>query len=247
MDIYLVRHGIAIAREDGVPDGFRPLTGKGRRRFRKTARAFAKLGRRKLDLILTSPLVRAVQTAEILASEAKHGEVSVLEELDPEFSVGSLLDALARRASGLKSVALVGHEPQLSSVLAVLAGVPADSLDLKKGAIVHLDGTDLANPGSAGAYWSLKPRSKTVQKGLPLAKAEGEEGENGAPKRKARRGRGARPDRPRRTRPARSRVSAEDGTQAESGAAPEAAAGAPSPGEVSAAEPAAEGQPGAGA
>jgi len=245
MDIYLVRHGIAVGREDGVPDGFRPLTGKGRRRFRKTARAFAKLGRRKLDLILSSPLVRAVQTAEILAGEARHGEVGVLEELDPEFGVESLLEALAKRADGLKSVALVGHEPQLSSVLAVLAGVPADSLDLKKGAIVHLDGTDLSRPGSAGAYWSLKPRSKTVEKGLPLAKAEGEEEEAGAPRRKPRRARKARSGRSQRRRASRSRVSAETGAEAGSSAPPETAANAESGDEVGAADAAAaEGQHG---
>lgn len=245
MDIYLVRHGIAVGREDGVPDGFRPLTGKGRRRFRKTARAFARLGRRKLDLILTSPLVRAVQTAEILAQETKHGEVGVLQELDPEFSVGSLLEALAKRADGLKSVVLVGHEPQLSSVLAVLAGVPADSLDLKKGAIVHLDGTDLSQPGSAGAYWSLKPRSKKVEKGLPLLKPAGEEVESGAPRRKARRARKPRSGTPKRRRRSRSDASAETGTHAENSAPPETAVDAGRAGEVGAPESVAEGQPGA--
>jgi phosphohistidine phosphatase len=73
IELYFVRHGIAVERIPGVPDSFRELTGKGRRRFRKTARAFAQLGR-SLDLILTSPLVRAVQTAEILAERAQPGQ-----------------------------------------------------------------------------------------------------------------------------------------------------------------------------
>ena len=199
-EIYVVRHGIAVAREENAPDEFRPLTEKGRRRFRKTARAFARLGR-KLDAILTSPLVRAVQTAEILAGEIKHGEVAVLEQLDPKFGVGSLLEALAARADGAKAVAVVGHEPQLSALVAALAGVPAEELDLKKGGIVRLDIGDLSQPGSAEARWSLKPRSKTVDKGLPLAEAGEDEAEAqaeaAAPKRKEgrsskRRSRGAR-------------------------------------------------------
>jgi phosphohistidine phosphatase len=174
MEIFLVRHGIAVERESEGPDAFRPLTEKGRRRFRKTARSFARLGC-KLDLVLTSPLVRAVQTAEILAGEAKHGEVGILEELDPKYDAADLLKALRKRANGSRSVALVGHEPQLSSVLAALAGVEAESLDLKKGAIVRLEARDPSQRGSAAAIWSLKPRSKTVKKGLPLAKAEGDE------------------------------------------------------------------------
>ena len=176
MEIFLVRHGVAVEREGEGPDAFRPLTGKGRRRFRKTARSFARLGC-KLDLILTSPLVRAVQTAEILAGEAKHGDVAILEELDPKYEAADLLKALRKRANGSRSVALVGHEPQLSSVLAALAGVEAETLDLKKGAIVRLEARDPSQRGSAAAIWSLKPRSKTVKKGLPLAKAEGEEEE----------------------------------------------------------------------
>lgn len=193
MEIYLVRHGIAVGREEDMPDTLRPLTEKGRRRFRKTARAFARLGR-KIGLILTSPLVRAVQTAEILAGETKHGDVGVLEELDPKFGIRSLLEAVAKRADGTQSIALVGHDPQLSSVLAALTGVPVEDLDFKKGAIVRLDTADPSEAGSADARWSLNPRSKNARKGPPLVKAEGEdsetEGAGAAPhKRKARRAR----------------------------------------------------------
>jgi phosphohistidine phosphatase len=183
MEIFLVRHGVAVDRESDIPDAFRPLTSKGRRRFRKTARSFARLGC-KLDLILTSPLVRAVQTAEILAGEAKHGEVSVLEELDPKYDAAALLKAVTKRADGARSVALVGHEPQLSLVLAALAAVEAETLDLKKGGIVRLDARNPAQRGSAQAIWSLKPRSKTVKKGLPLAGADGEDAKE--PEREAR-------------------------------------------------------------
>lgn len=239
MEIYLVRHGIAIDGEADVPDALRPLTGKGRRRFHKTARAFARLGR-KLDLILTSPLVRAVQTAEILAGEAKHGEVAVLEELDPKFGVTSLLEAVAKRADGSKSVALVGHDPQLSSVLATLAGVPAETLDFKKGEIVRVDATELSPAGSAEARWSLKPRSKSVEKGLPLAKADGKEAEGSAPRRKARRGRSDRSGRRRRLR-ARDTAAAASGSESIETAA---AAASPEDAETASEATAAQNDPG---
>ena len=125
--------------------------------------------------------MRAVQTAEILAAEAKHGEVAVLEELDPKFEAPDLLKAVRKRANGVRSVALVGHEPQLSSVVATLTGVEAASLDLKKGAIVRLDARDPSQRGSAAAIWSLKPKSKNVKKGLPLAKADGAQATSATP------------------------------------------------------------------
>src|SRR5437762_13257084 len=105
MEIYLVRHGIAEEGHEKLRDGSRPLTDKGRRRFQKTARAFGKLGRR-LDLILTSPLVRAVQTAEILAGETEPGEVAVLAELDPKFDVEAVRNAIASRAGKAEAVAI---------------------------------------------------------------------------------------------------------------------------------------------
>ena len=173
--LYLVRHGIAIDAEEwkGAPDGTRPLTDKGRRRFRKAARAFGKHERR-LDLILTSPLVRAVQTAEILAGELKHGEVAVLEEL-ASGGVAALLAAVAARAQAGRSIALVGHEPQLSAVLATLARLTpekAEDLDFRKGAIVRLDVSGLPDPETALLRWWVKPRSGGREKGLPLRPAE---------------------------------------------------------------------------
>ena len=169
MEIYLVRHGIAEDGGEGTRDGSRALTEKGRRRFQKTARAFGKLGR-KLDLILTSPLVRAVQTAEILAGETRYGTVAVLEELDPKFDAEAVREAVAKRAEKNETVALVGHEPQLSLVLAALSGVPQADLDFKKGAIVRIDVESVAGGKPADARWWLKPRSGNRVRGLPLQK-----------------------------------------------------------------------------
>jgi phosphohistidine phosphatase len=162
-EIYVVRHGIAVPAEGGMSDAFRPLTGKGRRRFRRTARRFARIGR-PLDLILTSPLVRAVQTAEILVGAVKDAEVAVLEKLDPRSPVERLLEAVSHRAAGFRSVALVGHEPQLSHLIGVLAAIPIDEVQLRKGAIVRLDVADALAPASAELRWTLNPMSKEVEK-----------------------------------------------------------------------------------
>src|SRR5215469_6165377 len=96
--IYLVRHGIAVDHADrgDLPDDDRPLTAKGRRRFRRAARAFARMGETP-DLLFTSPLIRAAQTAEILAGAFKVYEVQVLEELRVGVPAGALLAGLARR------------------------------------------------------------------------------------------------------------------------------------------------------
>jgi len=171
IELYVVRHGIAVEEGPGGPDAVRPLSSKGRRRFQKAARAFGDLGR-KLDLVLTSPLVRAVQTAEILAGAAEPREVAVLEELAPGVGIAQLLEALAKRMGKSKTVALVGHEPQLSSVLSALSGVSQEELDLKKGAIARLDVASLPRPRSVTPRWWLKPRAGTRVKGLPL-KADG--------------------------------------------------------------------------
>ena len=172
MQLYVVEHGIAVEGGEVIPDEWRPLTDKGRRRFQKTARAFGKLGR-KLDLILTSPLVRAVQTAEILARETEPGEVAVLAELDPKFDVEAVRNAIASRAGKAEAVAIVGHEPQLSSVLAALSGVSQAEIDLENGIIVRVDVSTLTDGASADPRWWLKPKG-TRKKGLPLRKQEGE-------------------------------------------------------------------------
>ena len=193
VELYVVRHGIAV--EEGLDgrDASRPLSSKGRRRFQKAAKAFGRLGR-KLDLVLTSPLVRAVQTAEILAGATRHGEVAVLEELDPAVEAAELLEALAKRVGKSKTVALVGHEPQLSSVLAALSGVSQESFDLKKGAIVRLDVAALPRPDFVEPRWWLKPRAGARVKGLPL-KRDGQGKEAEAPSAVRRKRKRKRPER----------------------------------------------------
>ena len=176
--IYLVRHGIALDHEDrgDLPDDDRPLTSKGRRRFRRAARAFARLGE-PIDFIFTSPLIRASQTAEILAGALKASEVGVLEELRPGGAVGKLLAEVGRRVKDEQGVALVGHDPQMSQLVATVGEVAKadqERIDFRNGAIVRIDVGALPSARPTQPRWHLKPKSRALAKGLPLRKPTAE-------------------------------------------------------------------------
>lgn len=163
--IYLVRHGIAGDPDEWKgPDDSRPLNAKGRRKFRDTARAFVKMGDR-IDLLCTSPLVRAVQTAEILAGALELDEVSILEELRPDVPVQRLLERVATLDA--KRIALVGHDPQLSGAAGALGDVEPARVEFPKGAIVRFDVDDAAGR-KAKARWWLEPGEKKPHDGLPV-------------------------------------------------------------------------------
>jgi phosphohistidine phosphatase len=172
--IYLVRHGIAVdhAERGDLPDESRPLTDKGRRRFQRLARAFARLGE-PIDQLFTSPLPRAVQTAEILAGALKQSGVGILESLRPMTPPETLLLELPSKArKDAMAIGLVGHDPQMTLLASLLGGAPKDvAIDFKKGAIVRIDVTDLSGKPGTPQYW-LKPKSRVLAKGLPLVKVK---------------------------------------------------------------------------
>lgn len=120
--IYLIRHAHAVDEARGLSDEYRYLSTKGRRVMREVGRALAQAGV-ELDAILTSPLVRAVQTAEILAERL--GFVGVVEAL-PALAPGvpPRIAAAELPARGT-AVAVVGHEPGISALGALLAGRPS--------------------------------------------------------------------------------------------------------------------------
>lgn len=166
-----VRHGIAGPRSRHVPDQARALTHEGRKRARKLARTLARVAR--LRLVFTSPLVRAVQTAEILAGELPGVRVAVLAQLSPGHSPAQLLAALARRRGGAKGMALVGHEPLLSQTVARLTGRAAQDLRIRKGMAMRLDVSGLPSPVRVLPRFFLSPRSARLHEGLPVPAGEG--------------------------------------------------------------------------
>lgn len=120
--LYIVRH--EEADDDGGPDEHRALTGRGRRRMRATAR-LARDEIEAVDLVYTSPLVRAVQTAEILIGELGFDEPV---RIAPELAGPTTLDRLARLAldspADARGVALIGHEPLLGALIGHCTGAP---------------------------------------------------------------------------------------------------------------------------
>jgi phosphohistidine phosphatase len=135
MDLYLVRHAIAEDSSSSGRDADRGLTTNGRGKMRRAAQGLRGLGVR-LDLILTSPYRRAVQTAEILASALGGVEARVLPELAAGAEVEPLLAAL-RPYRHLEALALVGHQPDLGNFASQIAtGSPSVCpLAFKKGAV----------------------------------------------------------------------------------------------------------------
>jgi phosphohistidine phosphatase len=140
MKLYLVRHAEAISRTAEVPDAQRYLTPKGRLLFRKTARRLIRYGALPA-FICTSPLVRAVQTAEILAGEIGFlGPLVVMDMMDmlgPGFGRAELRSVISKCA-GAEEIALVGHEPDLGDLVSSLLSL-SEPRPLKKGEVVALE------------------------------------------------------------------------------------------------------------
>jgi phosphohistidine phosphatase len=138
MIILLFRHGHAIDETPGLGDAGRALSGKGRKTTRKVARWLARRGKLRPTDIWTSPLVRAVQTAEIAAEAlGLEDEVSVAAELSPGSSGDDLMRKLAEHR-GTGPLMLVGHEPDLSVVAALLLGERSYS-GLKKSGLLAIE------------------------------------------------------------------------------------------------------------
>jgi phosphohistidine phosphatase len=153
MKLYLIRHAAAIARSKEVVEEHRYLTISGRQSFRLTAKRMAKKGEVP-DVIVTSPLARALQTAEIL-SEALvfQGVVAVSPELAPGFDQAKLGRILAS-FKGIRGLAVVGHEPDLGEVAGALLDL-GRPLPLKKGMVACLKIPPKKKKVSASLQWLL--------------------------------------------------------------------------------------------
>ena len=162
--LYLVRHAIAAERGDEYPDdSTRPLTGQGMSRFRKAARGLVEVGV-EVDLILTSPFVRARQTADIL-SEQLRGNPPVIETtaLVPGAAHADLIAELANHAKK-SAVALVGHEPGIGTAAARLVGAKG-AFEFKKGGVCRIDLSSLPPAGPGRLVWFVLPKMLVGMKG----------------------------------------------------------------------------------
>jgi phosphohistidine phosphatase len=159
IDVYLVRHAIAAERGPSYPDDrLRPLTPDGVARFRQSVGGLRAM-EVEIDVILTSPLVRAHETAELLAAGLPgKPPIETLEALAPGGRPAAVVEAIGRHARRRqRRVALVGHEPDLGDLGARLLGARG-TLEFRKGAValIELQGSTPAGPGTL--RWLLPPR-----------------------------------------------------------------------------------------
>jgi phosphohistidine phosphatase len=159
MNLYIVRHAIAIQR--GTPgyddDSQRPLTDAGRKKMKKIVKGLNQLGL-EFDVILSSPYVRAHDTARIVAKGFEIKEkVALSDNLIPPGNFENLINEIHEKYA-VNNLALVGHEPMLSSLISWLTTGNTDmKLTLKKGGVAYLLAENLYQDGRAGLQWLLTP------------------------------------------------------------------------------------------
>lgn len=161
MELLILRHAIAFPRDAKrwPDDNKRPLTAEGVKRARQAAAGLKRIAKRP-TLVLTSPLVRARDTAGIFAQAARWPEAVECDALSPGGSLEAVLAALRRRGGKAQCAAVVGHQPHLGRLLALcLRGdARAEAFELKKGAVVcvQFEGPPHAGQGVLGSL--LPPR-----------------------------------------------------------------------------------------
>jgi phosphohistidine phosphatase len=161
LELYLLRHAIAVDR--GTPgfdnDRLRPLTEEGREKMERIAAGMKAMGL-KFDVILTSPHVRARETALIAATALRQKQrVRLDPSLQADQAPPGFMTRLAARHAGRSSILAVGHEPFLSSLATLLLGLPGGSaVVMKKGGLCKLTVSRLNPKPLARIEWLLTPK-----------------------------------------------------------------------------------------
>lgn len=158
LELYIIRHGIAVSRlEDDTDDEARPLKKKGKAQMQDIAKGLKEL-KIAFNMILTSPLVRAKETAEIVNEHCGSAKkVMVTDLLKPGSSFNKLIKFLNELKNSEK-VAIVGHEPFLSGFASYcLAKSQTSFINLKKGGVLMLEIDEVIKPGQCQLSWLLEP------------------------------------------------------------------------------------------
>ena len=158
MKILIIRHGLAEDRESfattGRSDTQRPLTDKGKKRMRQTVKGL-KHFEEELDFLISSPLARARETAEIIEKAYPTARRFEYLDLSPGYGAAKVAAKL-RELPADSVVALVGHEPDLSELVAWLtAGTSFGFLRLKRGGVCALETPGAPDAGKAELVWAL--------------------------------------------------------------------------------------------
>ncbi len=157
MNLYLIRHAIAEEEAQSGEDSQRALTEKGAKKMRAIAKGLRALGI-EFDFILSSPYVRSEQTANIIADVFKiKKKIAMSENLTP-LGDPDLLFAEINEKYSVNSLAIVGHEPYLSTLVSLLTanGSPVE-MTFKKGGVCYLAADDLHHARKATLEWLMTP------------------------------------------------------------------------------------------
>lgn len=157
--LLIIRHAIAVPREEfestGLDDGLRPLTPDGRRKMKRNVKALRTLVP-SIDVLAASPLVRARDTAEIVAVAYENIPIRTTPALGPDRDPSSFLTWLRKQPGSV--VAAVGHEPHLGTLVTwLVSGVARPNVELRKGGVCLLELTPRPGKGAAVLKWLLTP------------------------------------------------------------------------------------------
>jgi phosphohistidine phosphatase len=159
VDLYLVRHAVAESRDytRWPDDSLRPLSENGIELFRRVARGLRALGV-EVEAVLSSPYARAWRTAELLSEEAGWPSPEMTAELEPTATPESCAGSIGRRSE--QSLAVVGHQPNLSEVASLLLAGDAHAADVefKKGGVLCLRFRGAPEAGAGTLRWSASPK-----------------------------------------------------------------------------------------
>src|SRR5206468_5370408 len=153
-ELYIIRHAVAEERgEDWPDDAKRPLSDDGASRMRKAARGLDRLGVT-LDVIVTSPMVRTKQTAEVVAGAMNpRPPIVAVDSLAPGGTYQEIMNDLEKQSRKTR-IAIVGHEPGIGEFAARLIG-SRHSIEFKKGAICRIDIDALPPSGPGELRWFM--------------------------------------------------------------------------------------------
>jgi len=159
MNVLIIRHAEAEDREifaqTGEPDHKRPLTEEGRKAARRTARALAEMVER-IDLLASSPFVRALETARIVSRQYQDLDIRQAECLAPGQGPAKIIDWLSAQPPAMRSIVLVGHEPDLSQLVGLSIAERAYSpVKLSKAGACLIEFGGEARPGGGVLHWLL--------------------------------------------------------------------------------------------
>jgi phosphohistidine phosphatase len=166
MDLLIIRHGIAEDKDAfataGQSDDLRPLTAKGRKKMARVARGL-RATVQQVTLFAASPLVRARETADIVAKEYSAEIGAITETLRPDAPLDDFVEWLGSRGEH-SAVAVIGHEPHLGNLATFLmCGTGESRVELKKGGACLLSFSERPKRGGATLHWLMTPNQLEAQ------------------------------------------------------------------------------------